>query len=166
MQVRVRGMRAGDGAAVAAVARAAGTLFADAGLVLPPDDPAEMVACAERVLVAEGPAAGRVVGLAATGTVDGALHLEELAVDPAVGRRGVGSRLLAKVCGCALEEGFPAVTLTTFRDVPWNGPWYARRGFREVGGAEWGPQLRRVWEQEAQIRVAPRVVMRRGLRGA
>ena len=107
MQVRVREMRAGDGAAVAAVAQAAGAMFADAGLVLPPDDPAGMVALAERVLVAEGPAAGRAVGLAALGTVDGALHLEELSVDPAVGRRGVGSRLLEAVCGCALEEGFP-----------------------------------------------------------
>lgn len=130
MQVRVREMRAGDGAAVAAVSHAAGRMFADAGMELPPDDPAEMVAHAERVLVAEDPAAGRVVGLAATGTVDGALHLEELAVDPALGRQGVGSRLLEQVCGRALEEGFTAVTLTTFRDVSWNGPWYTRRGFR------------------------------------
>ena len=58
------------------------------------------------------------------------------------------------------------MTLTTFRDVEWNGPWYTRRGFREVCEAEWGPQLRRVWEQEAQIRIAPRVVMRRGIRRA
>jgi len=164
MQVRVRQMRTGDGAVVAAVSRAAGTVFADAGLVLPPDDPAETVALAERVLVAEDPAASRVVCLAAFGTVDGTLHLEELSVDPAAGRRGVGSRLLEAVCGCALEEGLPAVTLTTFRDVSWNGPWYTRRGFREVREAEWGPQLRRVWDQEAGIRIAPRVVMRRDLR--
>lgn len=163
MQVRVREMRAGDEAAVAAVARAAGTVFVDAGMELPPDDPAGTVACAERTLVAEDPAAGRVVGLAATGTVDGSLHLEELSVDPAVGRRGVGSQLLEEVCGRAREEGFPAVTLTTFRDVSWNGPWYTRRGFQEVCEAEWGPQLRRVWDQEAQIRIAPRIVMRREL---
>lgn len=164
MQVQVRQMRAGDGSAVAAVSRAAETMFVDAGMDLPPDDPAGTVACAERVLVAEDPAVGRVVGLAASGTVDGALHLEELAVDPAVGRRGVGSRLLEEVCRQALDKGLSAVTLTTFRDVSWNGPWYTRRGFREVCEAEWGPQLRRVWDQEAEIRVAPRVVMRRELR--
>lgn len=166
MRVAVRPMRVEDEDVVVAVARAAGAMFADAGMELPPDDPRGMTAHAERVLVAEDPAAGRVVGLAATGTVDGALHLEELAVDPAVGRRGVGSRLLEEVCGRALEEGLPAVTLTTFRDVAWNGPWYTRRGFREVREAEWGPQLRRVWDQEAKIRVAPRLVMRRELRRA
>jgi hypothetical protein len=26
-------------------------------------------------------------------------------------------------------DGYPAVTLTTFRDVPWNAPFYTRLGF-------------------------------------
>ncbi|GHD14400.1 GNAT family N-acetyltransferase [Nocardiopsis kunsanensis] len=164
MRVRVRDMRAEDEEAVAAVNLAAGRMFDEAGVELPPDDPAETLARAGAVLVAEDPGSGRVVGSAAVGTVDGALHLEELAVDPAVGRRGVGSRLLEEVCARAHGQGRPAVTLTTFRDLSWNGPWYARRGFREVHEAEWGPQLRRVWGEEAPIRVAPRVVMRRELR--
>ena len=25
--------------------------------------------------------------------------------------------------------GLPCLTLTTFRDVPWNAPWYSRLGF-------------------------------------
>lgn len=161
MQVRVRGMQARDTDAVARVILAAGRMFAEAGVDLPPDDPAETLAHAEAVLVAEDLGSGRVVGSAAVGTVDGALHLEELAVDPAVGRRGVGSLLLEEVCGRARAQGSPAVTLTTFRDLPWNGPWYSRRGFREVPGTQWGPQLRHLWEQEAPIRVAPRIVMRR-----
>ncbi|MBE3001421.1 GNAT family N-acetyltransferase [Nocardiopsis sp. HNM0947] len=161
MQVRVREMRSEDTGALAEVNLAAGRMFADAGIELPPDDPEETFDHAEAVLVAEDPGTGRVLGSAAVGTVDGALHLEELAVDPAVGRRGVGSRLLEEVCARARAQGRRAVTLTTFRDLSWNGPWYARRGFREVPEAEWGPQLHRLWEDEAPIRVAPRVVMRR-----
>jgi hypothetical protein len=34
------------------------------------------------------------------------------------------------------------VTLTTYADVPWNGPWYARHGFAEL--AELTPELARL----------------------
>ncbi len=72
-------------------------------------------------------------------------------------RKGLGSALLEAVC----ELG--DVTLTTFRDVPWNAPWYARRGFEVLDPAEWGPELEALvaHERELGIEVAPRVVMRR-----
>ena len=44
-----------------------------------------------------------------------AAHLEEIDVHPDHGRRGLGRRLIAEVCGWADEQGYPAVTLTTFR---------------------------------------------------
>ncbi|MDT0302166.1 GNAT family N-acetyltransferase [Streptomonospora wellingtoniae] len=140
---------------------AAGTMFAEAGLALPPDDPREVLLGARWVLVAHEP----VRGFAAVGVLDGAAHLEELAVHPECGRRGVGSALLEAVCGLARCEGFAAVTLTTFRDVPFNAPWYRRRGFAELPSAAWGPGLREQWrrEEEAGIAVAPRVAMRRGV---
>jgi hypothetical protein len=37
------------------------------------------------------------------------------------------------------EAGYPAVTLRTFRDVPWNGPFYLRRGFAVVDSAALSP---------------------------
>jgi len=148
--------------AVAAVSRAADGMFGEAGLVLPPDDPREMLAAARWVLVADGPP---VRGLAAAGVLDGAAHLEELAVHPDHGRRGVGGALLEAACARARAEGFAVMTLTTFRDVAWNAPWYARRGFGELAPADWGPQLRAQWqrEEEAGIVVAPRIAMRRPL---
>ena len=61
---------------------------------------------------------------------EGNAYVEELDVMPEFGRRGLGSRLLAAVCEWAREQRCAAVTLSTFRDVPWNGPFYRKRGFR------------------------------------
>ncbi|WP_116244192.1 GNAT family N-acetyltransferase [Nocardiopsis sp. FIRDI 009] len=154
-------MRPEDVADVVATSLAADTVFADSGVVLPPDDPRELVGHADRILVAGEP----VRGLAATVTVDGHTHLEQLAVHPDHGRRGLGSALLEAVCAEAAGRGDRVVTLTTFRDLPWNGPWYARRGFAPLAREDWGPGLERVWAAEgrAGIRVLPRVVMVRPL---
>ncbi|MFJ9553007.1 GNAT family N-acetyltransferase [Nocardiopsis sp. NPDC101807] len=158
-------MRPEDEPRAVEVSLAADTVFADAGVVLPPDDPREMLAHVEEVLVACAPGGGPVVGLAATVTVGAGPHLEQLAVHPAHGRRGAGSALLEAVCGGAASAGHARLTLTTFRDLPWNGPWYAARGFSVVPRAAWGPALEQVWEAEerAGIGVLPRVVMERPL---
>ncbi|WP_047871763.1 GNAT family N-acetyltransferase [Nocardiopsis sp. RV163] len=159
-------MRPEDEPRVVEVSLAADTVFAAAGVVLPPDDPREVLAHAERVLVAEASATGgSVVGLAATVTVDGRPHLEQLAVHPGHGRRGIGAALLEAVCAEAAAAGHSRLTLTTFRDLPWNGPWYADRGFSVLPPAEWGPGMEEVWraEERAGIRVLPRVVMVREL---
>src|SRR5262245_14046815 len=61
-----------------------------------------------------------------------AAHLQELDVCPEHGRRGLGTRLVMHVCEWAAAAGYEAGSLTTFRDVPWNMPFYARFGFRVV----------------------------------
>ncbi|GAA3215449.1 GNAT family N-acetyltransferase [Nonomuraea helvata] len=143
-----------------AVELAADGLFEQVGIVFPPgttmieevDDPGA-------VLVEGAPPAG----FAMIGWVDGNLHLEQLAVHPRSMRQGIGGRLMAAVIDHAGAAGAPAVTLTTYRDVPWNAPWYARHGFSVMPEEEWGPELRAVVEHERElgIEVAPRVVMRR-----
>jgi RimJ/RimL family protein N-acetyltransferase len=92
-----------------------------------------------------------------------AAHLEEIDVHPEHGRRGLGRQLVAEVCAWAEEQGYPAVTLTTFRDVPWNMPFYARLGFAEIPAAAFTPSLRSVLEDEARRGLDPasRVAMRR-----
>ena len=82
---------------------------------------------------------GGPVGFALMRNVDGYAHLEELDVLPSHGRQGIGSALLTAVCSWAKETGYPAVTLRTFRDVPWNGPFYQRRGFDVVDSASLSP---------------------------
>jgi len=84
-----------------------------------------------------------------------AVHLEEIDVHPDHGRRGLGRRLVAEVCRWAERRGSRAVTLTTFRDVPWNMPFYARLGFEEIPAAALTPALRSVVQDEARRGLDP-----------
>ncbi|MFI6484112.1 GNAT family N-acetyltransferase [Nonomuraea sp. NPDC050663] len=155
----VRWAELGELPELAEIERAADGLFAEVGIVFPPgttmieetDDPA-------RVLVEGDPPAG----FAMLGWIDGHVHLDQLAVHPARMRQGIGGRLMAAVLDHAAAVGAPGVTLTTFRDVPWNAPWYARHGFAVVPEPAWGPELRALVEHERAlgIELAPRVVMR------
>ena len=108
-----------------------------------------------------------VVGFAHVEVIErDAAHLEELDVDPAHGRRGLGTQLVVRVCDWAAAVGFTSVTLTTFRNVPWNMPFYARLGFEVVPGAQLTPELRMIVDDETRRGLDPRqrVVMRRALR--
>jgi GNAT superfamily N-acetyltransferase len=91
-----------------------------------------------------------------------AVHLQELDVHPDHGRRGIGTRLVNAVCGWAEASGYGAVTLTTFRDVPWNMPFYARLGFEEIPAERMGPALRSILDLEIRSGLdgARRVAMR------
>jgi GNAT superfamily N-acetyltransferase len=60
------------------------------------------------------------------------LHIWEMDVAPAFQRRGIGAGLVRAAQIDARNTGFKALTLTTFRDVAWNAPFYARLGFEEV----------------------------------
>jgi GNAT superfamily N-acetyltransferase len=106
---------------------------------------------------------GEAVGYAFASVVDGEGHLDQVSVARAAMGTGVGTALIDAVCGWALGRGFDAVTLTTFRDVPFNGPYYERRGFEVVEEAAWGPELAaiRARERANGIDVAERVAMRR-----
>jgi ribosomal protein S18 acetylase RimI-like enzyme len=101
------------------------------------------------------------VGFAYLVELEDALHLDELRVHPWHGRRGLGTELLAQVCAQAGSAG-RAVTLSTFRDVPWNAPFFARHGFRVMEEAEWTPGLVALREGERRrgARVDLRVLMR------
>ncbi|WP_230534778.1 GNAT family N-acetyltransferase [Streptomyces griseomycini] len=94
--------------------------------------------------------------------VDGALHVEQVSVHPRAARRGVGRALLAHAARCAREEGLTALTLTTFAEVPWNAPYYARLGFRTLAGPDLTPGLRRIRAEESGHGLDrwPRVCMR------
>jgi len=92
-----------------------------------------------------------------------AVHLEEIDVDPAHGRRGLGTRLVSQICEWAADNGYASVTLTTFRDLPWNMPFYARLGFEIVPRTQLSPALSAIVEDETRRGLDParRVAMRR-----
>ncbi len=71
---------------------------------------------------------GTVVGFTHVLDLDGHWHLEQIAVDPAHGRRGIGSQLLEATHAELVALGAREVTLRTYADVPWNGPFYASTG--------------------------------------
>lgn len=108
-----------------------------------------------------------VVGFVAVEVVGRGAHVEEVSVHPDHGGRGHGTALLDEVARWAALEGLDAITLTTFVDVPWNRPFYERRGFRVLGEHELTPELRDVRDHEATLGLDPaiRVVMRRELPG-
>jgi GNAT superfamily N-acetyltransferase len=82
-------------------------------------------------------------------------HLDELDVEPSHGRRGVGTALVRTVCEWATVSGFSMLTLTTFREVEWNLPFYARLGFTEIPGHLLRPELAAVVAEEASRGLVP-----------
>jgi GNAT superfamily N-acetyltransferase len=105
-------------------------------------------------------AVGAPVGFAHVELVEGFAHLAQLSVHPDVMRRGIGSALVRSAMSEAWHLGFGELSLTTYRDLPWNGPFYAGLGFAEVASPQ--PFLRRQRERETALgldRHGLRVVM-------
>jgi ribosomal protein S18 acetylase RimI-like enzyme len=117
------------------------------------------------VLLPDGTSSATPVAYALVDLVDGAGHIEQISVDPAFARQGLGRRLIDHLAAEARREARTALTLTTFRDVPWNAPYYGRCGFRELAESELGPELRAKRDDEATHGLDPalRVCMRRDL---
>lgn len=115
---------------------------------------------AGRLWVAISPT-DQVVGLALVIVLGDYAHLDELDVLPDHSQQGVGSALVATVCDWAQAAGYAGVTLRTFRDVPWNAPFYQRRGFRIVESSQLSPHHGdlEVAEQQRGLRTDLRVSM-------
>jgi GNAT superfamily N-acetyltransferase len=75
-------------------------------------------------------------------------HLEEIDVAPTHGRRGLGTALVRAVCEWAAVSGYAMLSLTTFRAVPWNLPFYERLGFVEIPRDTMRPELAAVVSEE------------------
>ena len=147
--------------------RRAAQLFREAGLTgdwIERTHPVEELAAAQRekrLWVAAAPP-GDAVGFALAEMIGTTPHLDELAVLPAHGRQGLGRRLVSAVLDWARARNADAVTLSTFRDLAWNGPFYAKLGFRAIPETELPAELRALVERERSygLPVERRVVMR------
>ena len=91
-------------------------------------------------------------------------HLEQVSVLPAYGRQGIGTLLVRAAMEEARWSGFGRMSLCTYRDVPWNGPFYVGLGFVEVVDLEPFQRDLRAREQALGLDDAGvRVVMERVL---
>ena len=154
-----------------AIELAAATIFppedltpGDAGL---PQSFFEQASSAGRLWVARTLEPAAPVGFAAATLMDGTAHLYELDVLPAHGRKGLGRALVLHVAHWAQESRFVSLTLTTFRHLPWNAPFYASIGFVAMAEREVGPSLRVAMAEEAAHGLDPakRVAMKLDLQG-
>lgn len=92
----------------------------------------------------------QMVGFLVTQPFSRELHIWEMDVLPAFQGRGIGAGLVRAVQVDARNSGFRALTLTTFRDLPWNAPFYARLGFEEVTALDAHPRLAGELANEAE----------------
>jgi GNAT superfamily N-acetyltransferase len=79
----------------------------------------------------------------------GIAHLEQLAVRRSAMRQGLGSALVLAAMGEARARGHAELSLCTYAEVPWNGPFYARLGFVESDDP--GPVLRDLRAREQDL---------------
>jgi GNAT superfamily N-acetyltransferase len=108
---------------------------------------------------------GEIVGFAVVSVDKEHLHLEEIDIEPAHRRQGLGQKLIMAICNWAETRGIKTMSLSTFRDIPWNAPYYERLGFRIVPESELTEYLIGVREAEARVGlpVSQRVIMRKHL---
>lgn len=90
------------------------------------------------------------VGFLAADVLDGQLFIVELSVALPQQRQGLGARLLDAAAAHAQTLGCACLTLSTYRHVPWNAPYYARHGFSAIDAVALGAGHARKLAREAQ----------------
>jgi len=95
-------------------------------------------------------AEGRILGFACAERIDTDLHVWEVSVALEEQGRGAGTALMEAVKTHALRLQLRRITLTTFRDVPWNEGFYRRLGFRVLERDELDPRLSYVLDLEGR----------------
>lgn len=151
LNITVRPTRPGDVTALPAIEHAAGQRFRDypelawlaEGEVISAEQHLDY---AERGLSWLALANELPVGFILAETHVLSLFIVELSVHLDWQGKGIGRRLIACVADQARKRGLASLTLTTFRDVPWNAPFYARLGFEMITTLT--PELREKREEE------------------
>ncbi len=97
--------------------------------------------------------------------LEGNFHIVEISVAREYQGNGVGKALMMTILEQAWREGYKAVTLTTYRDLPWNAPWYSKMGFVQVDVENMGKTYKDILDAEAQhgLDINRRCVMRMDL---
>lgn len=132
----LRDARLGEITDIRALERASAERFIGLMDALAADAPTPAEVLAARIAVGglvvavEGEA---VVGFVMFRPVETHAYVEQIDVLPAVAGRRIGAALLDVVAQRAKAAGLLGLSLSTFREVPWNAPYYRRLGFVEIG---------------------------------
>ncbi len=168
--IYIRAARAAELARLQTIELESGRVFSDVGMAdiaSSPPMPIDALFDYQRAGRAWVATAGddQPVAFVVTDLIDGFAHIAQISVHPGHARQGIGAGLLDHVAGWAAASGLGALTLTTFRTVPWNAPYYRRLGFRELAPGELTPGLAAVVAAETAsgLDTSARVCMRREL---
>lgn len=93
---------------------------------------------------------GSLIGFLSAEVFFDELHIWELSVHFDRQRKGIGHKLAQRALAEASLRGLGAVTLTTFGNVPWNAPFYARLGFKILEGYDVSPRLSAILHAEIE----------------
>ncbi|GAA4642924.1 GNAT family N-acetyltransferase [Pontixanthobacter gangjinensis] len=147
--------RASDAEILPAIESAAGQLFADDPDLAKIDVTETWTASEHRKLISKGHCltalvGDDIVGFLTTEPFRRELHIWEMSVHPSHQKSGIGAGLLRACMIDARNSGFVALTLTTFRDIAWNAPFYARLGFTEIADPQAHPRLAETLAEEVE----------------
>jgi len=109
--------------------------------------------------LAEGDA-GQILGFVCARREQQALHIHEVSVRREAQGQGIGRLLLNQLVDAAQAAGVRELTLTTFVDVPWNAPFYARYGFEAIDEGLLCTRLRDILANEHAHGLVGRCAMR------
>ncbi|WP_169711715.1 GNAT family N-acetyltransferase [Henriciella litoralis] len=167
----IRDGRSSDAPSVIAVDIAASDLFRPTGLLskdaLGDHVSADAINAAidrglMKVAVVES---GDVAGFLMASIQDGDLYIDQISVSPDFGRRGIGTALMKTAEDMATNLGINSILLSTFRDLAWNGPFYASLGYGVIPKHAYSSFMKEVEAAQAPFMdVSLRIFMRKTVR--
>lgn len=108
---------------------------------------------------------GHAIGFTLVSIAPSGLYLDQVSVHPDHGKKGIGTLLMNNLTSKARKLGQPQIILSTFRDVPWNAPFYARLGYRIIRKQDYQPFMIEIeTAQRPFMDVSKRVFMRKRVR--
>lgn len=149
-----------DASDLPAIENSAGDLFRQISHLAHLADGDDLPAAWYRDVIARGESwvaasSDRPVGFLCAEADRGTLHIWELGVRREWQRLGVGRALMDTAIHDARQNGLVAVTLTTFIDVSWNAPFYAKLGFEIVSDGAVDDRLANAMRQDAERGLPP-----------
>jgi predicted N-acetyltransferase YhbS len=160
----------GDAETVRTIEFEASLRFVSVGMPGIADAPPMSLAFVERKIAAQElivavNAEGTCVGFVMFEPQPARIYIQELDVLTSHAGRRIGAALIEQVAQLARSRQIMQLVLSTYREVPWNAPYYRRLGFRDIDEAELDVALRA--RRDAHIArgldESKRVFMRRDL---